>query len=417
MKVVGDGVECFLEPKMIRSLGIVVFDQELGTETTCVRDAKSASAFGIDVKEIVMEGVVGDRIEVTKLVVDGGKVWAREIALGVTMMKRREELDMCHCGINFVRGFVIGEPGEGIDNMVAFVGCMADGESELARKSNQRACHGGNGVFARWSVRVGRGLLDGGSFGGVTREMLGQDGSNGEVGGVSGDVEMASGVGDLEDGGGGDELFDGIEGILAAVVPTEREDLAEMLKVGLEGGAIDEDIIEVDDDTNFEEVEKNVIHCRPECGGGVCEAEGHHEEFVVPESGTEDGLVGILLTDADLVEATPKVDLVVTRSDRPEILVSILLMDARMSVWKEDIMRLRVASSVLCSPVSSRARLSTDWVLMADMSMPDDWAMMAEDGVDKVAATDEASAADEATAADEVEADAAAASAASAAVR
>ncbi|GBG59907.1 hypothetical protein CBR_g66712 [Chara braunii] len=79
----------------------------------------------------------------------------------------------------------------------------------------------GNGVFARWSLGVGGGFLDGGSFGGVTREMLGQDDSHGEVGGVGGDVEMASGVGDLEDGGGGDELFDGIEGILAAVVPSE----------------------------------------------------------------------------------------------------------------------------------------------------------------------------------------------------
>ncbi|GBG84382.1 hypothetical protein CBR_g38355 [Chara braunii] len=75
-------------------------------------------------------------------------------------------------------------------------------------------------------------------------------------------------------------------------------------------------------------------------------------------------------------------------------------MDARMSAWKEDIMRMRVAISVamagsdLCSPVSSQARLSTDWVLMAVISMLEDWAMLGEDGVDEVA---------EATAADEVE--------------
>ncbi|GBG65473.1 hypothetical protein CBR_g51068 [Chara braunii] len=235
-----------MEPKMTGSLGIVVFGQELGTKTTCVRDAKSASAFGIDVKEIVMEGVVGDRVEVTKCVVDGGEVWAREIALGVAMVKRWVELDMCHCGKNFVRGFVIGAPGEGISNTVAFAGYMADGEGELGEKVRapdfERVDHGeelllvggvihfrgneflageGNGVFTWWSLGVGRGFLDGGSFGGVTREMLGQDGSNGEVGAVGGDVEMASGVGDLEDGGGGDELFDGIEGILSAVVPSE----------------------------------------------------------------------------------------------------------------------------------------------------------------------------------------------------
>ncbi|GBG61069.1 hypothetical protein CBR_g18661 [Chara braunii] len=83
-------------------------------------------------------------------------------------------------------------------------------------------------------------------------------------------------------------------------------------------------------------------------------------------------------------------------------------MDARMSVWKEDIMRMRVAISVatgtdLCSPVSSRARLSTDWVLTAVISMLEDWAMLGEDGVDAVA---------EATTTDEVDADAAAAAAA-----
>ncbi|GBG70300.1 hypothetical protein CBR_g6428 [Chara braunii] len=75
----------------------------------------------------------------------------------------------------------------------------------------------------------------------------------------------------------------------------------------------------------------------------------------------------------------------------------------------EDIMRMRVAilvamaDSDLCSLVSSRARLSTDWVLMAVILMLEDWAMLGEDGVDAVA---------EVTAADEVEADAATATAA-----
>ncbi|GBG87109.1 hypothetical protein CBR_g44565 [Chara braunii] len=142
----------------------------------------------------------------------------------------------------------------------------------------------GDGVFAGWGLRVGRGFLDGGSCGGVTRKMLGQDGSNGKVGGFSGDVEMAGTVGDLDDGGGGNELFDGVEGVLAAVVPSEgfilaefllsedTEYLAEMLKVGLEGEAIDKDIIEVKVDTDFEEVVENVVHGGLECGGGVGEA-------------------------------------------------------------------------------------------------------------------------------------------------
>ncbi|GBG63984.1 hypothetical protein CBR_g40227 [Chara braunii] len=210
-----------------------------------------------------------------------------------------------------------------------------DGEELIHFRGKEFIAREGDGVFVGWGLGVGRGFLDGESSGGVTRKMLGQDGSNGEVEGVGGDVEMAIGVNDFEDEGGGDELFDGIEGVWAAVVPSEgfilagefvegirdvgvvvdkgavvdREDLAGMLKVGLEGGAIDEDIIEVDDDTDFEEVAEDVIHCRLECGGGVRESEGHHKEFVVPESGTEGGLVGILLADADLVEATAEVNI------------------------------------------------------------------------------------------------------------
>ncbi|GBG89904.1 hypothetical protein CBR_g49754 [Chara braunii] len=140
--------------------------------------------------------------------------------------------------------------------------------------------------------------------------MLGQNGSNGEVGGLGGDVEMASGVGDLEDGGSGDELFYGIEGVLAAVVPSEgfvlagefvervqdvgevankgavvdREDLAEMLKVGLEGGAIDEDVIEVDDNTDFEEVAEDVIHGGLKCGRGIVV-----DRFLWTEGGGDEG--------------------------------------------------------------------------------------------------------------------------------
>ncbi|GBG75699.1 hypothetical protein CBR_g20324 [Chara braunii] len=156
---------------------------------------------------------------------------------------------------------------------------------------------------------------------------------DGEVGGVSGDIEMASGVGDLEDRGRGDgllelvlagefvervrdlgkvanewavivgkakegteleeglgwgvldegcdlrgvhtdafsgdnmaEVFDarsgkrtfaelGVEFLLSE----DREDLAEVLKVGLEGGAEDKDVIKVDNDTDFKEVAEDVV--------------------------------------------------------------------------------------------------------------------------------------------------------------
>ncbi|GBG85547.1 hypothetical protein CBR_g40185 [Chara braunii] len=234
----------------------------------------------------------------------------------------------------------------------------------------------GDGVFAGWSLGYG---------------------SNGEVGGISGDIEMASGVGDLEDKGHGDGLLAEVESVLAAIVQIEglvlacefvervrdlekvanewevivgkaeegteleeglgwevldegcdlrgvhtdafsgdnvakvfdarsgkrtfvelgvafflsedREDLANVLKVGLEGGAKDEDVIKVHDDTDFEEVTKDVVHGGLECGGGIGESERHYEELVVPKPRAECGLVGVLLADTDLVEAIAEVDL------------------------------------------------------------------------------------------------------------
>ncbi|GBG61013.1 hypothetical protein CBR_g18609 [Chara braunii] len=89
----------------------------------------------------------------------------------------------------------------------------------------------------------------------------------------------------------------------------DREDLAEVLKVGLEGGAEDKDVIKVDNDTDFEEVEEDVVHGGLEGSGGIGESEWHHEELVVREPRVEGGLVSVLLADTDLVEATTKVDL------------------------------------------------------------------------------------------------------------
>ncbi|GBG73442.1 hypothetical protein CBR_g16158 [Chara braunii] len=186
------------------------------------------------------------------------------------------------------------------------------------------ACEG-DGVFARWSLGVSGRVLDGGGLGGVAGEMLGQYGSDGEVGGVSGDIEMASGVGDLEDRGCGDGLLDGdnmaevfdarsdkrtfAELGVKFLLSEDREDLAEVLKVGLEGGVEDKDVIKVDGDTDFEEVAEDVVHGRLEGRGGIGESDWHHEELVVPEPRAEGGLVGVLFADTDLVEATAKVDL------------------------------------------------------------------------------------------------------------
>ncbi|GBG75019.1 hypothetical protein CBR_g19534 [Chara braunii] len=49
----------------------------------------------------------------------------------------------------------------------------------------------------------------------------------------------------------------------------DREDLAEVLKVGLEGGAEDKDVVKVDDDTDFEEVAEDVVHGRLEGSEGI----------------------------------------------------------------------------------------------------------------------------------------------------
>ncbi|GBG81429.1 hypothetical protein CBR_g32106 [Chara braunii] len=259
---------------------------------------------------------------------------------------------------------------EGVNHGEEFL--LVEGVIHL-RGKELLACEG-DGVFAKWSPGVSERVLDGGGLGGVAGEMLGQYGSNGEVGGISGDIEVAGGVGDLEDGGCGDGLFEKIEGMrraggdqdrkdLAEVlkvrleggvedkddgdsswqgqernevgegswvggiregcdlrgihtdafsgdnVAEDREDLAEVLKVRLEGGAEDQDVIKVDDDTDFEEVVEDVVHGRLEGSGGIGESEWHHEELVVPEPRAEGGLVGVLLADTDLVEATAKVDL------------------------------------------------------------------------------------------------------------
>ncbi|GBG83683.1 hypothetical protein CBR_g37484 [Chara braunii] len=89
----------------------------------------------------------------------------------------------------------------------------------------------------------------------------------------------------------------------------DGENFAKVFEVGFEGGAKDEVIIKVDHDTDFEEVAKDVIHGGLECGGGIGESEEHHEEFVVPEARAKGGLVGVLLADVDLVEATAEINL------------------------------------------------------------------------------------------------------------
>ncbi|GBG81424.1 hypothetical protein CBR_g32101 [Chara braunii] len=194
-----------------------------------------------------------------------------------------------------------------------------------------------------------------------------------------------------------------VECFFEFLLSEDRKDLAEMLKVGLEGEAIDRDIIEVNNDTNFEEVTEDVVHGGLECGGGVGESEGHHKELVLPKARTECGLVSVLLANADLVEVTAEVNFGKISGSTEAIKK---LGDLRYVIMRKRAARSMVASGAgVCSPARLRAMLSTGSVRMPDISMLDNWAMVGEGAV--VAEAKE-------LAADEVEAAAAAAASAAA---
>ncbi|GBG64345.1 hypothetical protein CBR_g41546 [Chara braunii] len=116
---------------------------------------------------------------------------------------------------------------EGVNHVEEFL--LVGGVIHL-RGKELLACEG-DGVFARWSLGVSGRVLDGGGLGGVAREMLGQYGSDGKVGGVSGDIEMASGVGDFEDRGRGDGLLDDGGGVFGV-------DVVEKAGAGGAGGGL-----------------------------------------------------------------------------------------------------------------------------------------------------------------------------------
>ncbi|GBG72579.1 hypothetical protein CBR_g12150 [Chara braunii] len=293
---------------------------------------------------------------------------------------------------------------------------------------------------------------------------------------------MSRGVDDLEDGGRGDGLFEEVEGVLVAVVPIEElvlayefvkwvrdvgeaadegtvfyvrgskgafaelgvkfllsedgEDFAKVLKVRLEGGAIDKGIIKVDGDTYFEEVDEDVIHDGLECGrgvGGVGWVEvivngvetGFDWGRTVDDSVTAGVVVvggGVTMVEVVVDEGGGVEDVLAERAVdaeaedggrvvAPEMVEIDVLMSA-MDEWMDVTMRRSVARSMaasgvgVCPPARLRAMSSTESVRMSDISMLDDWAMVGEEAM--VAAAEE-------LAADEVEA--AAAEAASAAAR
>uniref|UniRef100_A0A388LV37 Uncharacterized protein n=1 Tax=Chara braunii TaxID=69332 RepID=A0A388LV37_CHABU len=309
--------------------GVVVLDQELSTEASCVGDAESASAFGIDVEEIVVEGVVGNWVKIAEFVVNAGLAWS-DIFLGE---------DGGDDGVVSADGEVLpvgvrAPDCEGVNHGEEFllVGGVIHlrGRSFLLSKATGYSPGGASGVLA--AIVPMEGLVLAGEFVKRVRDLRKVANERAVIVGKAEEgTELEGGLGwgvldegcDLRgvhtDAFSGDnmaEVFDarsdkrtfvglGVEFLLSE----DREDLLEVLKVGLEGGTEDKDVIKVDGDTNFEEVAEDVVHGRLEGSGGIGESEWHHEELVVPEPRAEGGLVGVLLANTDLVEATAKVHL------------------------------------------------------------------------------------------------------------
>ncbi|GBG77231.1 hypothetical protein CBR_g23558 [Chara braunii] len=307
---------------------------------------------------------------------------------------------MGHGDVDFLGGLVAGSLREGISNVVAFVGGMANGEYELGKEVEPSSlawgdvflgedgrndgvvsadgevlsvevrapdCEGmnhgeefllvggvihlrgkellaceGDGISVGWSLGIANPTrhfyvtIDASDFaiefvervrdlGKVANERAvivgkAEEGTELEEGlgrgvldegcdirGVHTDAFSGDNVAKVFDARSGKRTFVvlGVEFLLSE----DREDLANVLKVGLEGGAKDEDVIKVHRNTDFEEVTKDVVHDVLECGGGIGESERHYEELVVPKPRAECDLVGVLLADMDLVEATAEVDL------------------------------------------------------------------------------------------------------------
>ncbi|GBG85808.1 hypothetical protein CBR_g40618 [Chara braunii] len=268
------------------------------------------------------------------------------------MAERWQELDVGHGGIDFLGGFVIGAAGEGIGNAVALARGVTNGKDggddgvigtdgevlpiEVRAPDFEGVDQGEelllvgwvvhfcgkeflagecDGVLAGWALGVSRGVLDGGVSTGLGGKCWDKTApmAKSEASVVTKKWRVGSAI--LRTGA---VVMSSLS--LSKVawrrsvqatgsVARDGENLAEMIKVGLEGGAKNKDVVEVDHDTDFEEVAEDVVHGGLECGRGVGETERHYEKLVVPEAGVEGGLVGVLLADADLVEATAEVDL------------------------------------------------------------------------------------------------------------
>ena len=71
---------------------------------------------------------------------------------------------------------------------------------------------------------------------------------------------------------------------------------------------IDEDIVEVDDDTNVEEVTENVIHEALESGRGIRKSERHNEPFKRAIASMKSGLPFFTISNTNEVVSMLEID-------------------------------------------------------------------------------------------------------------
>jgi hypothetical protein len=82
-----------------------------------------------------------------------------------------------------------------------------------------------------------------------------------------------------------------------------------MLRVFFHGLAVDQDVVQVNDNALLKECSKHRVHTPLECSWCIGEPERHHQELEVTETRPKCGLLDILLSNSDLVVPTTKINL------------------------------------------------------------------------------------------------------------
>ena len=93
-----------------------------------------------------------------------------------------------------------------------------------------------------------------------------------------------------------------------AMFPEPAEDFFDVLFVLRHVVGVDEDVVEVDDDTDIEEVAEDVVHETLKGRGCVGKSEGHHQPFKRAVASAEGGLPFFTFCDVNKVVCVTKVD-------------------------------------------------------------------------------------------------------------